>query len=466
MDNFSITIDSDLDIIDTDVKLEPINVSLPYRYSARPYQSGLFKDFFSSLKKRFVVFWHRRAGKDKTYFQIVIAATQQKAGAYWYMLPKQTQARKAIWQGRGKDGIKFLEHIPPALIKKINNSEMYVEFTNGSMLYILGSDNYDSLVGNNPLGVVFSEWPLCNPAAWDYLRPILLENNGWAMFCGTARGRNHGYSMLQVALKNPEHWYSSVLSVEDTTDNEGNRIITDEMIQQERTDGMSEDMIQQEYYNSFDAAIPGAYFGKEIKSAYDDNRVCRIPVEKSLQVFTFWDLGISDDMSIWLMQPFGKELRMIACYSNSGEGMEHYINWLHDFADKYSIRYGEHYAPHDISVRELMSGESRLDTAKKMGIKFTMVAKCKRKADSINALRAILPRMAFDSVRCDLGINALASYHREYNDKTKTFSDTPKHDWSSNLSDAAQQMAMSWKEKKDSTKKARLPPPVNGWMQG
>ncbi|WP_333609342.1 hypothetical protein [Arsukibacterium sp.] len=462
-----VSIEDDIDIIDSESSIEPINVQLPYLYTARPYQSDLWRAKFVEKKKRFAVVWHRRAGKDKTYWQIAVAATQERVGAYWYMLPKSTQARKAIWKGRGKDGLRFLDHIPPEIIANINNTEMYIEFTNGSLLYVLGSDSYNNLVGNNPLGVVYSEWSLCDPASWDYLRPILAENDGWAMFCYTPRGRNHGYTLLEAANKFRDRWYVSLLTVDDTKDADGKPIITPQIIQDERDEGMSEDMIQQEYYCSFDAAIPGAYFGKEIRAAYEDNRVTRIPIEKSLPTYTFWDLGISDDMSIWIMQPIGKELRLVACYSNSGEGMEHYINYLHEFADKHKIRWEEHYAPHDIEVRELMSGESRLDTAKKMGIKFKVVPRVKNKMDSINALRAIFPRLLFDKERCEKGLNAVASYHREYDEKKKVFKERPEHDWSSNLSDALQQLAMAWKDKTVNKPEPKpIPIGAGGWMGG
>lgn len=446
-----VRVDDDIEVIDSTASTEEINVNLPHLYKARPYQKDLFEAKFVKKLTRFAVVWHRRAGKDKTYWQIAVAATQERVGSYWYMLPKQTQARKAIWKGRGKDGLAFIDHIPRDIVKSINNTEMYIEFTNGSLLYVLGSDSYNNLVGNNPVGVVYSEWSLCDPASWDYIRPILAENGGWAMFCYTPRGRNHGYTLLQTAKKFPERWYSSVLTVDDTKDDEGKPIITPEIIQQEREEGMSEDMVQQEYYCSFDAAIPGAYFGKEVRAAYDDNRVCRVPIEQALSVYTFWDLGISDDMAIWLMQPIGKELRLIACYNNSGEGMQHYINWLHEFKDKHKIRYGEHFAPHDIEVRELTSGKSRKDTAREMGIDFTTVPRVSQKSDSIEALRRLFPRLIFDAERCEYGLNAIASYHREYDEDRKVFKSRPEHDWSSNLSDALQQLAISWEDKKPNT---------------
>lgn len=459
---FTVQIDDDIGVLDAQSTLETLKVALPYRYIARPYQQKLFEARFRLKMTRFAVVWHRRAGKDKTYWQIAVAATQEKVGSYWYMLPKQTQARKAIWKGRGKDGLTFIDHIPKEIIKSINNTEMYIEFTNGSLLYVLGSDTYNNLVGNNPLGVVFSEWSLCDPASWDYLRPILAENGGWAMFCYTPRGRNHGYSLLQTAIKYPDRWFSSVLTVDDTTDNEGNPVITKEIIQQERDEGMSEDMIEQEYYCSFDAAVPGCYYSKEMKAAYEDHRVCRVPVEQSLPVYTFWDLGISDDMALWLMQPIGKELRMIASYNNSGFGMQHYIDWLLDFQKQHKIRYEKHYAPHDIAVRELMSGVSRLQTARDMGIDFETVPRVAQKSDGIEAVRKFFPRLLFDEVRCEFGINAIASYHREYDEDKKVFMPHPCHDWASNLADALQTFAAAWEDK---TPKNQEDPSVQGnWM--
>ncbi|UZJ42200.1 hypothetical protein OO006_04290 [Prosthecochloris sp. SCSIO W1101] len=443
---FRLNIDDDIEVFDSPDIAQPVEVDLPFRYDSRPYQEDLFVAKFERHMTRFAVVWHRRAGKDKTYWQIAVAATQERVGAYWYMLPKQTQARKAIWRGMGKDGYRFLDHIPKEIVKSINNTEMCVEFLNGSLLYVLGSDSYNSLVGNNPVGVIYSEWSLCDPASWDYIRPILAENGGWAMFCYTPRGRNHGFSLLQTARKFPDRWFSSVLTVDDTKDENGNPIITPDIIQQERDEGMSEDMVQQEYFCSFDAALPGAFFGKEMKATYDDDRVCRVPIEPALPVYSFWDLGISDDTAFWLMQPVGNELRLIACYSNSGEGMLHYINWLHDFRDKHKIRYEKHYAPHDIEVRELMSGMSRKDTAATMGIRFETNVRPKQKSDSIEALRRIFPRLIFDEDRCAYGISAVASYHREYDDEKKVFKARPEHDWSSNLADALQQLAIAWSD--------------------
>ena len=126
--------------------------------------------------------------------------------------------------------------------------------------------------------------------------------------------------------------------------------------------------------------------------------------------------------------------------------MAHYINWLIEFKQKHNIMYSLHYAPHDIEVRELMSGVSRAKTAHDMGIDFETVPRVANKADSIEAVRKFFPRLIFDSERCEYGISALASYHREYDEKKQVFMSHPCHDWASNPADAMQTFAMAWED--------------------
>lgn len=217
----------------------------------------------------------------------------------------------------------------------------------------------------------------------------------------------------------------------------------------------------------------GAYFAHEMRAAENEGRICRFPIEPILPCFTFWDLGISDDMAIIVMQPMGKELRIIGSYSDSGHGMKHYIRWLLYFQEKNEIRWGSdrpHFAPHDITVRELSSGQRRIDTAKEMGLPMRAVPRVKDKMDSIDALRNIFPRLWFkaDGEGVDRLCKALRQYHREYDDQRMVFRKTPQHDWSSNLADAGQQLAMAWSDELVEKKK---PQPAaaghrqpGGWM--
>ena len=208
-------------------------------------------------------------------------------------------------------------------------------------------------------------------------------------------------------------------------------------------------MIQQEYYCSFEVAIPGAYFAKEIAAARADKRITFIPVEPHIPVHTFWDLGISkgNAMVIWFVQAVGKEIRVINYYEAENEGMAHFVSVINQFERDNNIHYGEHCAPHDIEVRDLMTKTKRIDTAREMGINFRVVPRTKNLADSIEATRRIFSRCWFDEKRCEKGIAALASYHKEWNDAKQVFNDVPVHDWASNGADAFRQMAQAWNER-------------------
>ena len=375
------------------------------------------------------------------------------------MLPTQKQARKVIWDGIDRVGRRVVDQaFPKEIVQARRTQEMQLELKNGSIWQLCGSDNYDSLMGANPVGVVFSEWSLCNPAAWNYIRPILAENGGWALFIYTPRGKNHGHTLAEMARKNKK-WFYTCLTVDDTRRADGSPIITQEAIQEDRDAGMTEDMIQQEYYCSFEVAIPGAYFAKEIATARIDNRITFVPVEKHLPTFTFWDLGISkgNSMVVWWVQVLSNEIRLINHYEAEGEGMPHFIDKVNDFARDFGINYERHYAPHDIGVRDLFTLKTREHTAREMGIIFTKVPRTTNRNDSIEATRKIFSRCWFDDKRCESGINALASYHRVYDEKKDVYSDEPVHDWSSNSADAFRQMAQVWSTIFELNKKTETP---------
>ena len=187
--------------------------------------------------------WHRRSGKDKTVINAVISKMLDKVGTYYYFLPTYSQAKKVIWQGIDKGGMKFLDHFPKELIEKQNESEMRITLRNGSIFQVVGADNIDSIVGTNPIGVVFSEFPLMKQYVWDYIRPILAENGGWVIFVYTPRGMNEGWKILQQAKQN-KGWWWEVLTVDDT------KAIPEEVLVQEKKE-MPADLYDQEYYVKF-----------------------------------------------------------------------------------------------------------------------------------------------------------------------------------------------------------------------
>lgn len=421
------------------------SISIPNEWAPRPHQIGLFKAYDAGTK-RFCVVWHRRAGKDSTVLNLSAKAMLERVGTYWHLFPYQTQARKAIWNGIDSKGRKILDQVFPQEIRKRTSSqEMLIELVNGSTWQLAGSDNYDSLVGSNPVGVVFSEWSLCDPNAWAYIRPILAENDGWASFIYTPRGKNHGYSLYNMARKSDD-WYCENLTVNDTKREDGSPVITHEIIDQERAEGMEEALIQQEFYGSFESQIAGAYYADQISAAKDQGRIGRLPIEPSLPVHTAWDLGIADAMSIWLFQSVGKEIRLVHYYEATGKGMEHYIQYLNQWANTNGVMLGTHLAPHDIEVRELTSGRSRKDVARQMGIAFRTVQRPRVKAEGIQAVRRMFPRFWIDDERAEQGYNCVASYRREWDEKAGRFRDNPVHDWASHGADALQTLALGWRE--------------------
>jgi len=357
----------------------------------------------------------------------------QRPGSYYHLFPTGRQGRKAIYEGIGKNGIRYMDHFPKEIIARKNDQEMLVEVkgAKGNSIYqVVGTDKgMDYLRGTNPVGVIFSEYSRMSPAVWDTIRPILRENDGWAIFAYTPWGENHGYDIYNMAKDNDE-WFASLLTVDDTVDHDGTRLISDSDVEEERNSGMSKEMVAQEFYCSFQSALPGAYFASEMESALEQGRITQVAYEPELPVSTYWDLGVSDANAIWFAQHVGNETRLIDYYENSGEGLVHYIQLLR--SKEYV--YDRHHAPHDIEVREFSTGRSRRDTALNLGIDF-MVGKKIDKMEAIDSLRRFLGRCWFDQDKCKVGIAALRNFHKAFNDKTRTFS-SPVHDWSSHGVDA------------------------------
>lgn len=218
-------------------------ITLPYNFTPREYQLPFLEAWDSGIKRAILV-WHRRSGKDKTVFSQVPKKMFNKKGSYFYFAPTYKQGKKIIWDNIDDDGHKFLDHIPPSIIKSKNENEMKIELTNGSYIQIVGTDNIDSVLGSNPQGCVFTEFSLQSQEAWDYIRPILKVNGGWAIFVFTPRGTNHAYKLLESVKNNPD-WFTQVLTIKDTG------ILTEADMDEERASGMPEDLLQQEYYCKF-----------------------------------------------------------------------------------------------------------------------------------------------------------------------------------------------------------------------
>jgi len=404
-------------------------IILPYCYEPRAYQLPTWNYMEGDKEgKRAAVVAHRRWGKDLLGINVVSVKAQERVGLYWHLLPTYKQGRAIVWNGMIATGRKFLDHFHPDLVASTNSTEMRVTFKNGSQYQVVGTDDINSLVGTNPIGCIFSEYSLHDPAAWDYLRPILLENGGWALFIYTARGRNHGFTMFETARKNKK-WFVE-LSVAGT---QGTRKENGEPV-------FSDDQIQEEYFCSFESPFVGSYYGTQMLQAEKQDRIREeIPYDPRLPVETWWDLGMDDSTTIWFIQRYATEIRVINYYENSGEGLQHYAKLLsgqisghEEFTDYF---YGRHIAPHDIEVRELGTGKSRRETARGLGIKFT-VGKIHEVSDGIEAVRSLLPTCYFSKQKCMRGIEALRQYRKAWDENNKVFRNHPLHDWTSHGADA------------------------------
>ena len=408
-----------------------LSLQIPHEFTPRSYQKELFDAYRRGIR-RFILVWHRRSGKDKTSLNFMITRMLERRGMYWYVLPTYEQARLIIWEGMGSglsEGFPFIDHFPEALIKSKNEQRLEIELVNGSIFRLIGSDHVDRLVGANPVGVVYSEFSLQFPAAWELISPILAENKGWASFIFTPRGRNHAFALWERA-QGSKTWYTSVKTIDDTfRDAEGedsSPVVTEAVLDEERKRGMDEDLIQQEYYCSFVGFREGSYYGRQVAEAFKEGRIRDVSWDPKYPVCTSWDLGVADQCSIWFAQKIGREFYCIDYYQNNGQGLGHYIKVCRDKPYSYS----NHYAPHDIEQREFTSGKSRREIARDLGINFRVTPKLGL-MDGIDHARMMLPRFYFDKIKCDKGIRSLINYHKDFNQKLLNFKFHPVHDqWS------------------------------------
>lgn len=419
-----------------------LTVKIPHEYTPRSYQREVFQAWHEGYR-RFILVWHRRSGKDKTMLNFQICRMMERIGMYWYVLPTYEQARLIIWEGMGSginEGFPFIRHFPEELIEYKNDARLEIGLRNGSIFRLIGSDHVDRLVGANPVGVVYSEFSLQFPSAWEFIRPILAENKGWAAFIFTPRGRNHAFFLWERAQQ-AKGWFSSVHTVDETLrDAEGEdntAVVTEVMIDEDRSAGMDEDLVQQEYYCSFVGFREGSFYGKWIAQLYQTGRIADVSWEPKNPVFTGWDIGF-DQTAIWFAQKFGREIHLIDYYQATSQGLTHFIKIVKDKPYVYS----SHYAPHDIQEREFTSGRSRKEIARDLGIHFKVVPKLGLYA-GIDYARTILPRCHIDKTKCDLGIRALINYHRDFNNKLLDFKHNPVHDRWSHGADAFRYLALA-----------------------
>lgn len=285
------------------------------RLALRPYQQDARDAFHDGLRRQILI-WHRRAGKDIDSLDFAACEAAENVGTYWHLYPTHVQAKRAIWNGvDAQTGERFLERAFPSADRKSTRAQdLQIEMKNGSMWQLCGSDRYDSLVGSDVRGVSFSEWALCDPRAWDYIRPIIRANKGWVRFITTYRGRNHAHRMAKQLARNPD-WYVDIRTIDDTTDIHGNRILTDEDIQAERAEGMSDALIRQEYYCDPVAAAEGSIYGRELEKLLTAGRMCPMSYDSSKPVFASWSLKWDAQYTVIFWQRVGNQSHAIGSKS-------------------------------------------------------------------------------------------------------------------------------------------------------
>jgi len=405
-------------------------------YEPRPLQRQVHEQM---KRHRFgVLVCHRRFGKTVLAVNHLIrgALTCKKLRPrFGYLAPTYTQGKSTALD-------YFAHYSAPIPGRVINQSELRVDFPNQGQARIYGGDNPDSLRGLYFDGVVLEEYGLHAAKTYsEVVAATLVDRGGWALFQGTPNGRNQFFEVAQHAKErqaagDPDWFYAEHKASQTGLLDPGYLASARSM--------MTPDEYAQEFECSFEAAVKGAIYAREMEQAREGKRITSVPYDPSLPVDTDWDLGIGDAMAIWFTQSTrGGEVRAIDYYEASGEGFPHYARLL--TAKGYS--YGKHWAPHDIQVRELSSGRSRLEVAASLGIRFDVTPRLQSTEsgeveEGIHAARMLFPRVWFDAERCKAGIDALMHYRRDYNQRLNEFKATPVHDWASHGADAFRGLAV------------------------
>ena len=411
-------------------------------YEPRPFQAYLH----NNLKRFNVLVCHRRFGK--TVFSIMEMIDKGlrndlKNPQYAYIAPTYGQAKRVAWEYL-KD---FTKGIPGA---KAHEQELRIDIPRPDRgdkirFMLLGAENPDSLRGIYLDGVILDEYAQCDPTIWgQVIRPALSDRLGWAIFIGTPKGQNHFYDIYNAAL-GLSNWFVQVYKATDT------QIVAEEELEEARAT-MTDEEFEQEYECSFAAALMGAYYGKYMNDLESKKQIGDVPYDPAVPVETYWDLGISDSMSIWFIQKVGKEVHVIDYIEQAGKGLEWYVR---EVKSKNYI-YDEHFIPHDGAARELGTGRTRQETLRELGLATTIVPR-QSVADGIHAVRMALPHCWFNRNTCAKGIAALKNYQRKWDSKNKMFLDKPMHDWASHGSDAFRMFGLMYNPARAARRKVELP---------
>tara|TARA_R110000744_G_scaffold202531_1_gene321396 strand:- start:932 stop:2275 length:1344 start_codon:yes stop_codon:yes gene_type:complete len=394
----------------------------------------VFKPLHVRDKRWAVVVAHRRAGKTVAMCaDLVIGAleTALPKPQFAYLAPQRDQAKRVAWNYL-KDLTRPLWSKPP------NESELKITINNGhkgeSTIFVAGADNYDALRGMYFDGVVLDEVGDIRPSAWyTVLRPALSDRRGWAIMAGTPRGKNLFWNLREEARLNPQTHILLELPASKT-----NIIHPDEL--RDAKVQMTDEAYAVEYEISFDAAIPGAYYAKQIGQAYEDGRIGKFPIDPAFPVNLVADLGFTDSCSWWAWQETRDGIRVVDFMEDDNQPIQHYIDWIK--SRPYLVNPKGIFLPHDARAKSLQTGKSIIEQFLKNGIRPNIVSELSLQ-DGIEAARVILKQCWFDETITYDGVEHLRAYMREYDERTQTYRNRPKHDQHSHAADAFRYLALA-----------------------
>jgi hypothetical protein len=391
------------------------------------------RDAFKPLHYRHqrwaVVVAHRRAGKTVACVNELIKAALSfpgNDGRFGYVAPFFSQAKAVAW-----DYLKKYSAPIPGI--QINESELRIDYPNGSRIRLFGADNADALRGLFFDGLVADEYGDWKPSVWGYvIRPALADRGGWAVIIGTPKGRNQFWEVHQHASVNKD-WLALTIKASESG-----------LLPQSELDALrvelTEDAWLQEMECDFDAALPGAIYGKELWLAEQEGRIKPGIYDPNLKTHAVMDLGWSDDTAIWWFQ-VADGIRLVDCYSNHGQSIDHYNEVLRGKP----YNYGDWlWLPHDARAKSLQTGRSIEQQFTALKWRPRIVPELGL-VDGIQAARLTLATAHIDS-KCLDGIDALKQYQREYDEDKKAFRDKPRHDWTSHYADAFRYACLVWRE--------------------
>jgi hypothetical protein len=399
------------------------------------YYPRKFQEQLHNAVKRFnVLVCHRRFGKTVFSINEMIDRGLRnpfRNPQYAYIAPTYQAAKRIAW-----DMIKDYTRDIPGM--KVNEQDLRVDIQRpgGDRLrfMLLSAENPGSLRGIYLDGCILDEYAECDPTVWtQVVRPALADRKGWAIFIGTPKGQNHFYDVY-MASKKSDQWFNAVFKASETG------ILDNEELEAARLT-MSEEEYEQEFECSFQAALVGAYYGKQISKLQQDGRITRVPHDPSLSVDTYWDLGIGDCTAIWFIQSLRTEHHVIDYLEVSGDDLGSIIQKLRE-GDRKKYEYRDHVMPHDAAAREFQTGKSRQRAFYDLTRHNPHIVPRHNVDDGIHSVRQVLPLCVFDELKCERGLAALQNYEKKWNAKNKMFETKPKHNWASHGADAFRTFGM------------------------